>query len=139
MQAVPTTDIFLRFSLLNSNRFIQELQTRFRNNTSEKEVYTWSDACYNEMIRDTLATNPIDHVRLEHVQYSRQNNLSRIVVELFQLRRYNEPRYFLPCLRIAFSLELGLFNCGFQHVTRLPTPISDLASKIFWTYRITSE
>ena len=40
---------------------------------------------------------------------------------------------------LAFSLELGLLNCGFQHVTCHMTPMSDHASKIFWTYQITSE
>ena len=82
---------------MNSTLLIQDLQTRFRNNTSEKEVYTRAVACCNEVIRDILANPPIDHVRLEHFQYRRQNNLTRlqeltdrenrIVVELLQLRR----------------------------------------------------
>ena len=37
---------------MNSNRFIQELQTRFRNDTSEKKVFTRALAYYNEVIRD---------------------------------------------------------------------------------------
>ena len=75
--------------------FIEKLQTRF--NISEKAVYTRFLAYYNEAIGDILATPPIDHVRLEHFQYRRQNNLTRlqeltdrenrIVVELLQLRR----------------------------------------------------
>ena len=75
--------------------FIEKLQTRF--NISEKAVYTRFIAYYNEVIGDILATPPIDHVRREHFQYRRQNNLTRlqeltdrenrIVVELLQLRR----------------------------------------------------
>jgi hypothetical protein len=82
---------------MNSDRYIQELQTRFKNNISEKEVYTRALAHYNEVIGDILAAPPIDHVRLENFQYRRQNNLTRlqeltdrenrIVVELLQLRR----------------------------------------------------
>ena len=82
---------------LASADFIEELQTRFKNNISEKAVYTRFLAYYNEVIGDILATPPIDHVRLEHFQYRRQNNLTRlqeltdrenrIVVELLQLRR----------------------------------------------------
>ena len=60
-------------------------------------MYTRAVACYNEVIRDILAAPPIDHVRLEHFQYRRQNKearlqeltyrANRIVVELLQLRR----------------------------------------------------
>ena len=82
---------------MNLIRHIQQLQTRFKNNISEKAVYTRFLAYYDEVIGDILATPPIDHVRLEHYQYSRQHNLTRlqeltdrenrIVVELLQLRR----------------------------------------------------
>ena len=82
---------------MNSDRYIQELQTRFKNNISEKEVYTRALAHYNEVIGDILAAPLIDHARFEDFQYRRQNNLTRlqeltdrenrIVVELLQLRR----------------------------------------------------
>ena len=74
-----------------------EVENRKPPNTSEKEVYTRAVVCYNEVIRDILAAPPIDHVRLEHFQYRRQNKearlqeltdrANRIVVELLQLRR----------------------------------------------------
>jgi rhamnogalacturonyl hydrolase YesR len=82
---------------MHSNRYIQELQTRFKNNISEKEVYTRALAHYNEVIGDILATLPIDHVRLEYYQHRSQNcstrlqelkdSKIRIVVALLQLRR----------------------------------------------------
>jgi hypothetical protein len=63
-KAASTLPAILACWAVNSTRFIQDLLTRFRNNTSEKEVYTPAVAYYNEVIRDILAALQIDHVRL---------------------------------------------------------------------------
>ena len=82
---------------MHSNRYIQELQTRFKDDISWKETYTWLLSYYDGVIGDILATPPIDHVRLEYYQHRSQNCSTRlqelkdseirIVVALLQLRR----------------------------------------------------